>query len=328
MKIQEAAGLFGFSVEKVKSLISHGLQLPKSKDLVKLEASAVGSSYDIKDEQFDDFVARFEAEEPGRHPPSAIRRALLIEARHHCAICRQAAPPQFHHMLDWSKLKHHDPKHMLAICGTCHTRCTNGEIDYKSQVEYKAKLLKALPTGLPFDPQQATKRNADIETITRLYSVLPRPIVDRVLRGAMEDHIYVGHVDVLQAAAQELESSNFHLYDKELWRLIRDFLSLWADAISMGSSLYHDNNHMGVATLILDDLSPASQWEMHEDFQRHIAQAHHTFAILNCYLREQFPEFDVNASDRESLKKYKEMIHSVEQRTAEMLDRLDDKSDQ
>jgi hypothetical protein len=43
-------------------------------------------------------------------------------------------------MLDWAKIQHHDPRHMLAICGTCHTRCTNGEIDYKAQVEYKTHL--------------------------------------------------------------------------------------------------------------------------------------------------------------------------------------------
>jgi len=45
-------------------------------------------------------------------------------------------------MIVWAKIKHHDPKNMLAICGTCHDRCSKGQIDYKAQIMYKAKLFE------------------------------------------------------------------------------------------------------------------------------------------------------------------------------------------
>ncbi|SRR5579883_229522 len=143
MTINEVAGLLGYSKERVERLIVEGLALPKSGIVVKLGTTTQGSNLDISEDQFDEFVARFEAEEPGRWPPAAVRRTLLVEAKHRCAICEDCAPLQFHHMLDWAKIKHHDVRHMLALCGTCHTRCTNGFIDYQAQLIYKNKLKGA-----------------------------------------------------------------------------------------------------------------------------------------------------------------------------------------
>src|SRR5262249_49572254 len=104
-----------------------------------------------------------EAEEPGRWPPAAVRRSLLVEAKHRCAICRDAAPIQFHHMLDWAKVRHHDPRHMLAVCGTCHSRCTNGFIDYRSQVAYKTQLTQVAAHGEPHGLAPAYRRIEDSE---------------------------------------------------------------------------------------------------------------------------------------------------------------------
>jgi hypothetical protein len=140
MTINEVAGLFGYSKERVERLLTEGLALPKSASIVQLSHIATNGVVDISEDQFNDFVGQFEKEEPGRWPPAAVRRELLVEARHRCGICRDAAPLQSHHMLDWAKVQHHDARHMLAVCGTCHTRCTNGEIDYKAQVAYKAAL--------------------------------------------------------------------------------------------------------------------------------------------------------------------------------------------
>ena len=140
MTIAEVAGLLGYSTERVETLIAKGVVLPKSGTIIRLTSIDQRGKADISDGQFDDFVAKFEAEEPGRWPPAAVRRELLVEAHHRCIICRDGPPLQFHHMLDWAIIKHHDPRHMLAVCGTCHTRCTNGFIDYKSQVGYKERI--------------------------------------------------------------------------------------------------------------------------------------------------------------------------------------------
>ena len=124
----------------MERLLTAGLALPKSGAIVKLSSTTVNGVVDFSEDQFNEFVGQFEKEEPGRWPPAAVRRELLVEARHRCGICRDASPLQFHHMLDWAKFQHHDARHMLAVCGTCHARCTNGEIDYKAQVAYKGAL--------------------------------------------------------------------------------------------------------------------------------------------------------------------------------------------
>ena len=138
---KEVAFLLGITPEKLPELVEHGLRLPVSKAIAKLEVTSVHGDICVSDEQLDKFISAFEAEEPGRHPPVTVRRELLTEANHRCGICRSpVARLQFHHMVEWSKVPHHDPKHMIAICGTCHDNCGIGVIDKKAQEMYKTRL--------------------------------------------------------------------------------------------------------------------------------------------------------------------------------------------
>jgi len=141
MNIRDATALLTWKREDVIAAIKRGVELPKSKERIKLLANPVGTDYDIPEDCLDNFIAAFEREEPGRHPPVSVRRALLCEANHRCAICRDSAPLQFHHILEFSRLSHHDAHHMLAVCGTCHDKISLGHIDNKGQYIYKQKLL-------------------------------------------------------------------------------------------------------------------------------------------------------------------------------------------
>ncbi len=142
----------------MKDAATRGVQLPASRVTIKLEGRDVGGELAFDESEVDAFVARFEAEEPGRHPPIAVRRLLLVETGHRCAVCTDRAPPQFHHIIEFSELKHHDPEHMLAVCGTCHSKMTNGSIDRQTQRQYKDKLGQrsslqdsVLPSSVPLD---------------------------------------------------------------------------------------------------------------------------------------------------------------------------------
>ena len=88
----------------------------------------------------DEFISAFEEEDPGRYPPVSIRRELLVEAKHSCAICRERTPIEFHHIIEFSTLGHYDSQYMLAVCPTDHALCTKGIIDRKAQYQYKANL--------------------------------------------------------------------------------------------------------------------------------------------------------------------------------------------
>src|SRR5665213_176854 len=160
MNLKEAASLLGWKRELVALAIAEGVETPRTKVKVKLVAEQQGSDFDIPDEELDRFLTIFENEEPGRNPPVAVRRELLVECGYQCAVCESDAPLRFHHILDWANLKHHDPKHMLAVCGSCHDKIGAGQIDIKGQRLAKAKLteisakLKKLEESVDRTPPQ------------------------------------------------------------------------------------------------------------------------------------------------------------------------------
>lgn len=78
---------------------------------------------------------------PSREPPQPLKRAVLVEAGHRCAIptCRQV-PVEIHHIDPWADVQEHRFENLLALCPTCHARCTAGTIDRVAQRQYKANL--------------------------------------------------------------------------------------------------------------------------------------------------------------------------------------------
>ncbi|MFG2407224.1 HNH endonuclease [Streptomyces brevispora] len=73
--------------------------------------------------------------------PTALRREVLVEAGHRCAIqtCRQT-PVELAHIVQWAKVQEHAFDNLIALCPTCHTRFDRGEIDRKAMLQYKANL--------------------------------------------------------------------------------------------------------------------------------------------------------------------------------------------
>ena len=73
--------------------------------------------------------------------PSDIKRQVLVEAGHRCAIptCRQT-PVELAHIIPWAKCKEHTFGNLIALCPTCHTRFDRDEIDRKAMQIYKHNL--------------------------------------------------------------------------------------------------------------------------------------------------------------------------------------------
>lgn len=74
--------------------------------------------------------------------PAELKREILVEAGHRCAIptCRQT-PVEIAHIIPWSKVKEHTADNLIALCPTCHTRYDRGDIDRKAMQQYKANLF-------------------------------------------------------------------------------------------------------------------------------------------------------------------------------------------
>jgi hypothetical protein len=78
----------------------------------------------------------------GRPPmPRPLKRLVLVEAGHRCAIptCRNI-PVEINHIDEWAKVREHTFENLIALCPTCHARYTRGEIDRQSMLHYKANL--------------------------------------------------------------------------------------------------------------------------------------------------------------------------------------------
>ena len=73
--------------------------------------------------------------------PTDLRRKILVEAGHRCAIptCRSIVV-DVHHIIPWEKCKKHEYTNLIALCPNCHRRADKRNIDRKSLRMYKNNL--------------------------------------------------------------------------------------------------------------------------------------------------------------------------------------------
>ena len=73
--------------------------------------------------------------------PAELKRQVLVEAGHRCAIptCRQV-PVELAHIIPWAQCNEYRFENLISLCPTCHTRYDRGEIDRKSMLIYKHNL--------------------------------------------------------------------------------------------------------------------------------------------------------------------------------------------
>jgi hypothetical protein len=300
VKINEAAGLLGLSREQTIELIVSGLNLPKSGQVQRLKADQAGTDYDITDEQLDVFLAAFEAEELGRWPPVAVRRSLLVESSHRCAVCHHATFLQFHHMIEFGKIGHHDPRHMLAVCGTCHDLCSKGFIDYVAQQEYKRRLEQPLWRAGVGD--EAQWRKSDLQTLKTLLSTVPTDLLQRFVDLAESDRI-PGEILVFWETFQgTVNSLMFHIYDQQLDEAVRRFYHAFDHSLSFGHCFARVSNARFVFVFIWPDPScggdaTIQREEEHNRFHQSVGAMAIAFKELYDIVRRKYPEIDFVATD-------------------------------
>lgn len=73
--------------------------------------------------------------------PADIRRRVLVEAGHRCAIptCRHI-DVDVHHIVPWETCSEHEYENLIALCPNCHRMAHQDRIDRKSLRIYKANL--------------------------------------------------------------------------------------------------------------------------------------------------------------------------------------------
>lgn len=73
--------------------------------------------------------------------PADVRRRVLVEAGHRCAIptCRYIEV-DIHHIIPWKECQEHTYENLIALGPNCHRRADREEIDRKSLRIYEANL--------------------------------------------------------------------------------------------------------------------------------------------------------------------------------------------
>jgi hypothetical protein len=73
--------------------------------------------------------------------PRQLRRDILVEAGHRCAIPTCRAPLyDAAHIVAFKEVKEHRFENLIALCPNCHRQYDRGDIDRKSLRQYKANL--------------------------------------------------------------------------------------------------------------------------------------------------------------------------------------------
>lgn len=76
-----------------------------------------------------------------RNIPAELKRDVLIESGHRCAIPTCKHPTvEIHHIVPWADCQEHKFENLIALCPNCHRRAHSKEIDRKSLSIYKEKL--------------------------------------------------------------------------------------------------------------------------------------------------------------------------------------------
>ncbi len=69
--------------------------------------------------------------------PIKVQRAILLEARHRCAVCCEPTPLERAHIRPWSKSKDHSAANLIALCANCHSRADNEKWGVDALRNYK-----------------------------------------------------------------------------------------------------------------------------------------------------------------------------------------------
>ncbi|MET8989366.1 HNH endonuclease signature motif containing protein [Nonomuraea wenchangensis] len=190
--------------------------------------------------------------------PSELKRRVLTEAGHRCAIptCR-STPVEIAHITPWSAIKEHTYENLVALCPTCHTRFDRGEIDRKAMTHYKKALIHLNNSTKLLLAQQLDAYITYSHSISAWQSTIGEIAYSDVAEDLSEEE-REDLVEECRAAAKVARTSLSRIriiYDEDvIWHaniLYLDLLS-WADDVVDG---LWPSAHMGATLHDIGDIA-------------------------------------------------------------------------
>ncbi len=93
--------------------------------------------------------------------PVPVKRQILHESCHRCAVCGFGLSIEIAHIIPWKKTQDHSPENLIALCATCHEMADKQKWNSKDFEVYKKKPW-ALRTDVPQPMSAPQKAMVDI----------------------------------------------------------------------------------------------------------------------------------------------------------------------
>jgi hypothetical protein len=164
--------------------------------------------------------------------PAGLRRDVLFEAGHRCAIptCRHTTV-EVAHIVPWAEVKTHEFANLIALCPNCHTTYDSGRIDRQSMLRYKSNLALL------------GSRYSDVERRVLEYFALHPDQREVWLPGGMNLFVMYllrdGYLEAGQTLTARAQASHIFAYEtvvSQRYQLTdpgRAFVKNWAEARSL-----------------------------------------------------------------------------------------------
>lgn len=69
--------------------------------------------------------------------PSSIRRQVLTESGHRCAVCGESSSLEIAHIIPWHRRQRHEAENLVLLCAVCHGRADREKWGEKDLRHYK-----------------------------------------------------------------------------------------------------------------------------------------------------------------------------------------------
>ncbi len=126
--------------------------------------------------------------------PAQIKRQILTEAGHRCAVCGTPCPLEQAHIIAWSRSKQHLPENLICLCANCHARADREKWGFRALQEYKKapwvlRRYSVEPRGRVLAAGQPLYMSQEIQELSEQLAKAFEKREEVVLRGHSTDRI-------------------------------------------------------------------------------------------------------------------------------------------
>lgn len=182
----------------------------------------------------------------------AIRREVLFEARHHCAVCCNPLPLEQAYVVPWNESHEHSVANLIVLCANCHSRADGEKWGVKVLRQYKndpcilarrsnapegsaAHLVQLVETLVQKKVEEMMLRSSELGSAVAAYTSAPGMVNVISVEPANSSRVVIS---LPRRAAQKF-LAGFQRRDPLLLAFLDDFELLAVRSLSQSRAIAH-----------------------------------------------------------------------------------------